>query len=520
MNKNLFSTKKTAAAADTVNAAGGRAYSVSDEQALAQYAVTGTLNGVYYASAEAQLQEVLKLADRCSPRFVAQTAVYARTRGFMKDVPALLVAHVATRDLDLFKAVFPVVIDDFKMLRNFVQVVRSGVTGRKSLGTALKTQVKKFLESRTDDEIFAGSIGNDPSLADIIRMVHPTPKTVSRANLYAYLLGRTFKIKLLPDQARGFELFKNNPSGHPPEVNFQLLSNISMSKDQWAALAQTMSWHTLRMNLNTLNRNKVFDIKGMDTVVANRLRDPESIRKLKLFPYQLLAAYMNAVDVPVQVRNALQDAMELATKNVPEFPGRTVVAVDTSGSMGSPITGNRGSVSTTIRCVDVAGLIAATILRRNGDALIMPFDTRVHGAGSVNARDSIVTNAEKLARFGGGGTDCASVLRKLNQDKTKADLVFYVSDNESWVQSSGRYGSYYGAGTDMAGEWLIFRRRCPGAKLICLDLVPNSTVQVRTGDDVLNIGGFSDKVFEVVASFCRGDFGTDTFVKTIKDIEI
>jgi 60 kDa SS-A/Ro ribonucleoprotein len=38
-----------------------------------------------------------------------------------------------------------------------------------------------------------------------------------------------------------------------------------------------------------------------------------------------------------------------------------------------------------------------------------------------------------------------------------------------------------------------------------LDLQPSSTVQVPDNNDVLNVGGFSDTVFTVVAEFINGD---------------
>ena len=40
----------------------------------------------------------------------------------MKDMPALLAAILAVRDLELLAQVFPRVIDSGKMLRNFVQI--------------------------------------------------------------------------------------------------------------------------------------------------------------------------------------------------------------------------------------------------------------------------------------------------------------------------------------------------------------------------------------------------------------
>lgn len=525
-NKNLFgSNPSRGPATDTVNEAGGRAYAFGPKHALAQYAVTGCLNGTYYADAETQLETVLDLAKQVvatDPAFVGQVAIYAREKGFMKDMPALLVAFLAAKAPVVFKQVFPRVIDDVKMLRNFVQIVRSGVTGRKSLGTSPKKAVQKFFDEISDTDLFRQSIGNDPSLADVIKMVHPKPKTESRRNLYAYLLGKKFDSALLPEDVQAFEKFKANPKGAPPAINFQFLSSIKMSADQWSTLAGNMSWHSLRMNLNTLQRNGVFEEKGMDTIVAKKLADADTIRKVKAFPYQLMMAYMNADSVPTKVRNALQSALEVATENTPVLPGKVVVAVDTSGSMSSAVTGNRGTATSKVRCIDVAALMASSIMRRNEDAEIMPFDTVVHHVrGGLNGRDSIMTNATKLAGYGGGGTDCAAVLRKLNDDKTKADAVIYLSDNESWVQSQPTGGGRYGhnPATNMYTEWRKFKARNPNAKLVCIDLTPHASTQVPDDKNVLNVGGFNDRVFDVVNLFLRGD-GGEHWVEVIESIEL
>src|SRR5262249_12068940 len=122
--------------ANAVNEAGGLAYRLSPEAALAQYAVTGCLNTTFYASAEQQLQTVLNLcaSPDVAPEFIARVAIYARTQGYMKDMPALLCAVLSVRSPGLMAEVFDRVIDDGRMLRSFVQIMRSGVVGRKSLG--------------------------------------------------------------------------------------------------------------------------------------------------------------------------------------------------------------------------------------------------------------------------------------------------------------------------------------------------------------------------------------------------
>ena len=92
------------------------------------------------ASADDQLQKVLNLAKAVDAEFIAKTAVYSREKGFMKDMPAVLCAALSVKDAQLLRTVFDRVIDDGKMLRNFVQVLRSGVVGRAVCCTDLRAE--------------------------------------------------------------------------------------------------------------------------------------------------------------------------------------------------------------------------------------------------------------------------------------------------------------------------------------------------------------------------------------------
>lgn len=69
--------------------------------------------------------------------------------------------------------------------------------------------------------------------------------------------------------------------------------------------------------------------------------------------------------VPDVVRDALQDAMDIAIANVPSLTGNIVLCPDVSGSMGSPVTGYRKGATSSVRCIDVAGLMTAAFLQRN-----------------------------------------------------------------------------------------------------------------------------------------------------------
>jgi 60 kDa SS-A/Ro ribonucleoprotein len=148
-NKNLFQTVKGmfTPKADAINEAGGTAYKLSPKAALAQYAATGCFSHTFYADASEQLEKILELTKELDAEFVAKVAIYAREKGFMKDMPALLVAVLSTKDKVIFEKTFPRVIDNGKMLRNFVQIMRSGAVGRKSLGSLPKRLVREWFET-------------------------------------------------------------------------------------------------------------------------------------------------------------------------------------------------------------------------------------------------------------------------------------------------------------------------------------------------------------------------------------
>ena len=455
-NTTLFqSIKNRFTKTDTYNEAGGIAYTLTSKQQLAQLAATGCLNNTYYADAQSQLDQVLKLAESLDAEFIAKTAVYARQKGFMKDMPALLLAVLAQKDVNMLARVFDQVVDNGKMLRNFAQIIRSGAVGRKSFGNRPKKLMQTWLLTATEKQLLNAAVGNSPSLADVVKMVHPKPREAWRAAWFAWLIGKPYDREALSPITRAFEDYKQSREGELPNVPFQMLTALDLNCGDWAQIARNGSWQQVRQNLNTFLRHEVFAKSKNIKMVAEKLRDETAIARARVLPYQLLTAYQATSDqMPFEIREALQDAMETAVQNVPAIQGKVVVCPDVSGSMHSPVTGYRGSASTKTRCIDIAALVSAAML---------------------------------------------------NREKAEVDLVVIVSDNESWADDSQGWG----ATTSLMKEWDILKRRCPEAKLICLDIQPYTKAQARNRHDILNIGGFSDQVFALIGSFAERGMGTD-----------
>ena len=512
-NTTLFqSIKNRFTKTDTYNEAGGIAYTLTPKQQLAQLAATGCLNNTYYADAQSQLDQVLKLAESLDAEFIAKTAVYARQKGFMKDMPALLLAVLAQKDVNMLARVFDQVVDNGKMLRNFAQIIRSGAVGRKSFGNRPKKLMQTWLLTATEKQLLNAAVGNSPSLADVVKMVHPKPREAWRAAWFAWLIGKPYDREALPPITRAFEDYKQSREGELPNVPFQMLTALDLNSGDWAQIACNGSWQQVRQNLNTFLRHEVFAKSKNIKMVAEKLRDETAIARARVLPYQLLTAYQaTSNQMPFEIREALQDAMETAVQNVPAIQGKVVVCPDVSGSMHSSVTGYRGSATSKTRCIDIAALVSAAMLRTNPQARVIPFE-QITVNVQLNPRDSIMTNAEKLANIGGGGTACSAPLAMLNREKADVDLVIIVSDNESWADDSQGWG----ATTSLMKEWDILKRRCPEAKLVCLDIQPYTKAQARNRHDILNIGGFSDQVFSLIGSFAERGMGTDFWVEEIE----
>ncbi len=528
MNSTLFSNKKT------TNKAGGSAYKLKDKEALAQIACTGCFTGTYYASAKSQLDEVKELVNRISATkggndFIAKLAVYARQSAYMKDMPAYLLSFLAVRDPDLYERTFPLVMDNAKMIRNHVQIIRSGeIDGRKSMPRAMRRQLKAWFARRKNDRLFRDSVGNNPSMADVIKMVRPKPKDATQEALYSYLIGKkpiegnlfNATEKNLPTLVKQYESCKkakaSGKDAELPNVPFQMLDSLGLSDEDWVDIAKNAKWQMTRMNINTFDRHGVFDQIKMINLIANRLRDPELVKSAKAFPYQLMAAYMNS-NAPFEIGEALQDAMEIALENIPKIPGKIWVFPDVSGSMGSPITGH-GKKPSAIKCIDVAALVSAALLRTNKQAKVIPFSDKLETRLKINPRDSVMTNAEKFKKCYGGGTYTALGLEYLVKKKEDVDLVIYVSDNQSWMRNQQYW--YGNSKTETMNHWKNIKKNNPNAKMVCIDIQPYTSTQAPDRDDVMNIGGFSDSVWDVIAQFSK--FGRDGkhWVEVIEGVDI
>jgi 60 kDa SS-A/Ro ribonucleoprotein len=545
------------------NDAGGLAYARDNESALAQLALTGTFNDTFYASAQLQYERVLHLAQLVDTTFLAKLTVYARENGQMKDTPAFLLAVLSVRDPALFRKVFDRVITHGKILRNFVQFIRSGQVGRKSLGSSPKKAIKAWLNKRSLHRLLSDSIGNSPSLADVVKLTHPRGDEAHNA-FYKWLVkGDGAPLPQIADYQAFVELLKDNetqkqalekldvaanPPGlipgaevkQPPfitdallytplpQVPFEMLTSLALPTAKWIELSNQMSWSQLRQSLNTLARNGVFENQAVVDRVAARLADPKEVADSRAFPYQLYNTALNTGALPKAIAEALDQALLLSLANVPFINKRALLAVDVSGSMRDPVTGQRKGATTTMRNVDVAALFAAAFLRTIKEAALLAFDERSFDGAKLglNTTSTIMDNARVLSSINGGGTNVAIPLAVLNSNPgyfpmPEDAVIIMISDNESWSRGNTTgYAGRAGGRTQLLLEWRHFRKTHPKAKMVCIDISPNTTLQVPDEPGVINIGGYGDNVFKMVAEFLSDERTAKSLADHVNAVEL
>ena len=93
-------------------------------------------------------------------------------------------------------------------------------------------------------------------------------------------------------------------------------------------------------------------------------------------------------------------------------------------------------------------------------------------------------------------------------------MVVMVSDNESWMDAR-RHGA-----TQTMREWEQLKNRNPQARLVCIDIQPYGTTQAAERRDIMNVGGFSDAVFTMLARFAEGKMAADHWVGEIDKISL
>ena len=255
-----------------------------------------------------------------------------------------------------------------------------------------------------------------------------------------------------------------------------------MDAKAWEAIIPSMGVMALARNLRNFDQAGISDAVAYD--VCARLSDAAEVERSRMFPYQLYSAYKTAPSL--RWGHALDKALGHACANIPALDGRTLVLVDTSGSMTTTV-----SDRSQVQYMEVGALFGVALAMRGLSVDLVGFATGVFPHNIVKGGSVLKQCEAFMSKAGsvGHGTDIAGAIRSTYRQGVHTRVVV-VTDMQTM-------GGYYSAGVSNAvpSHVPLFGINMAAYKTTALDLSqPNR----------FEIGGFSDKMFQVMELLSSG----------------
>lgn len=493
-----------------VNHEGELAYLLSPEMELYSTVVTASLSDKFYESDSELMNRILELVGQVSPEFVAKLAVYTRTEMHLRSVPLLLVvalAKVHSGDDLVARTVEHVVqrADEIMELLMCYQLLNPS-EGRKKLGR-LSHQIQCGLQrafNNFDEYQFAKyNRGNlEVKLRDALFIVHPKAKDDAQQAIFDKIV----EDKLTVPYTWETEL---SALGQKKYENEQDRKDAFREKWEELISSRKVGYMALLRNLRNMLVSGVSPVL-IDQVCAY-LSSPQNVLKSKQLPFRYLSAYreIDGIDnvSTTMVLSALEDAMKASADNISGFDGdtRTLIACDVSGSMWSLV-----SQRSKVRLFDIGIVLAMLFKNRCKQVVTGMFGTewKVFNYPNGNILPAI-TEMERHEGEVGYSTNGYKVVEWLLKDDVVMDKVLIFTDCQMWNSQ--------GDGNTFAQLWSQYKRRAPKAQLYLFDLAGYGQMPLRMEqDDVFLIGGWSDRIFDVISDLQNAN----TVVDAINNIEL
>lgn len=425
---------------DALTAEGGPGYTRDPKSELFLLAVTNMVGEkTFYESGkdrDARFEALAYQVIRDDPEWIAAFIPALRDRLHMRTASIVLAGLFAKARLEMgqTKPSIRTVIDQTLVRADEPAELLAFWLGR--YGRKIPMPVKRGLADaavRLYTERNALKWDSDRStvrMGDVIELTHPTPSAPWQSTLFKYLIddrhNRAEKLVLTEEDRedlrgglavvrarqkleevpmeRRREMLTLEVAGQPvwpgmakeAGVTWEWLSGWlqgPMDAVAWESVIPQMGYMALLRNLRNFDQAKISDEARQR--VLDKLVNPEDVKGSRQLPLRFWSAFQAVGDGPWT--NALEKALDLTLENIPTFEGRTLVMVDSSGSMHSSF-----SARGTSERFQLAGLFGAAIARRN-EADLYAYDVTSKPIDVMGAEGVLkAVGAIKAAGLGGG----------------------------------------------------------------------------------------------------------------------
>ena len=524
---------------DTVNLQGHAAYALPDELRLVSMLNTLKLQSQFYKSDNDQMKELRDLIEKIGlrdPKFVAQAIVYSRCLGEgMRSINHLAAALVAPfiSGQEYAKRFFGAFdkkgkkggtifrMDDMSEIKDAWFAL-----GQKGLPASMRKGFASVLENA--DTYQLAKYKN--TVIDISNLVHPNSK-LSKAEVEVEFEGQKVKMKALDAIMKGIAVAADTWETTQSEAGQIVAKAVREGKldkqeaekvlaeakaDNWEGLLKDGKLGVLAALRNIRNMMKN-PRKEMIEAWCKLITDPAKVRQALILPIHFDLAY-DVVDNEFgqskyanKVRQALQDGYIAALPNLAAaFPGKTLIVVDNSGSMGGfPVSDGKTAVhydygwsKRTQTAGYKAGLIAATFAAATGGDIIQ-FGGSAHWF-QYDKNENVFSLAKKVCTASDGWTNPHTAFELITRERKAYDRIIFISDNEV----NGRVTSE---------AYKEYVRRVCDPYVYGIDLCSYGTTPLKRDGKVQYFFGYGPSMYESIAS---SEFNPAEHIEKIRAIEI
>jgi hypothetical protein len=408
---------------------GAPAAPMTDEQALRRSVLACMLwEDEFYESGVTIAERIRLLVPKVDAAKVAALAVEARTKMKLRHVPLLLVREMARLPTHraLVAETLVQVIQRADELAEFLAIYWA--EGK----VPLSGQVKKGLAAaftKFDEYALAKyDRANSVRLRDVLFLCHAKPVDTAQAELWKRLIAGELAT--------------------PDTWEVALSAGATDKRTAWERLLLERKLGALALLRNLRNMQE----SGVDESLV--LTALDAMRTERVLPFRFLAAARYAP----QWEEGLERAMYRSVAGAEKLPGRTVLLVDVSGSMVTPLSRK----SEMLRTDAAYGL--AVLLREVCEKLVVY--TFSDGAKRIPPRRGFALRDAMEASLQHGGTNTGAALQFVESEAVREpyDRIVVITDEQSADRvpaptgrgymvnvASAKYGVGYGSWTHIDG---------------------------------------------------------------------
>lgn len=504
----------------TLNHEGNIAYNMQWKIKLATEVLTTFMfDGKFYDSeASKTIIDLIRDGVQCDPLFVAKLGIYARQTFNLRSVSHVIFAELAhgvksqeyTKDA-IAKGIMRV--DDMtEIMAYYIK------TYGKPIPNCLKKGMNKAANQFSAYQFAKYNRDGLVTLQDLFNLCHPCGMTLKAQETFKQVITNT-----LPT----------------PETWETYLSAHGNNCESWEHLIENNSLGYMAMLRNLRNILEADVSMQHLNAVITFLTNEVNVRNSKQLPFRFLSAYQeleklsknNGYDysygytyesrkAPIEVKSpeklkllmsAVEKALEASAENIDFMPGNTVIAIDSSGSMGASV-----SNKSTTTVGQIANLMGAICAKRCEHAIIIHFDDNAR-ITTFNTKNTILQQATGMPSEGGSTNLIAPICLMIDKGII-ADRVIYLSDNEINCGFEAPFRRYWECRkTALQTVWNEYKKTInPNAWMHAIDIVGSGTQQVK-GDRTNILAGWSDRIFDFI-NLCEKGFGS--IVQVIDEVKI